>query len=145
MIGRSAVREHVFVLLFESIFNSPEDMSGIAETYFEGLDEPLDAESSAYIEDRFHAVESRLAEIDRLIEDNSTGWKIGRIGKVELSILRLAIYELKYDDDIPEKVAINEAVELAKTFGGEESFSFIIISWSTYYNKTSIFKSLFII
>ncbi len=55
----------------------------------------MDAESSAYIEERFHAVEEKLPEIDRLIEENSTGWKIGRIGKVELSILRLAIYELR--------------------------------------------------
>jgi N utilization substance protein B len=125
MIGRSAVREHVFVLLFESIFNKPEDMAEVTGTYFEGLDEPVDAESSAYIEGRFHAVEEKLPEIDRLIEENSTGWKIGRIGKVELSILRLAIYELRYDDDIPEKVAINEAVELAKKYGQDQAGAFV--------------------
>ncbi len=125
MIGRAAVREHVFVLLFELIFNSPEDMDGVADAYFEGLDSPIDAEDSAYIEARFHAVEEKLPEIDRLIDEYSTGWKIGRIGKVELSILRLALYELKYDEDIPDKVAINEAVELAKKYGQEQAGSFV--------------------
>jgi len=125
MIGRSAVREHVFVLLFESIFNRPEDMAEVTETYFEGLDEPVDAESCAYIEQRFHEVEEKLPEIDALIEEHSTGWKIGRIGKVELSILRLAVFELRYDDDIPEKVAINEAVELAKKYGQEQAGAFV--------------------
>ena len=125
MIGRPAVREHVFVLLFESIFNSPDDMDGVADAYFEGLDSPMDAEDSAYIEARFRAVEEKLPEIDRLIDEHSTGWKIGRIGKVELSILRLALYELKYDEDIPDKVAINEAVELAKKYGQEHAGSFV--------------------
>ena len=125
MIGRAAVREHVFVLLFESIFNSPDDMDGVADAYFEGLDSPMDAEDSAYIEARFRAVEEKLPEIDRLIDEHSTGWKIGRIGKVELSILRLALYELKYDEDIPDKVAINEAVELAKKYGQEQAGAFV--------------------
>lgn len=125
MIGRAAVREHVFVLLFESIFNSPDDMDGVADAYFEGLDSPMDAEDSAYIEARFRAVEEKLPEIDRLIDEHSTGWKIGRIGKVELSILRLALYELKYDEDIPDKVAINEAIELAKKYGQEHAGSFV--------------------
>ncbi len=125
MIGRSAVREHVFVLLFESIFNSPEDMDSVSQAYFEGLDSPMDAEDSAVIEARFRAVEEKIGEIDKLIEDNSTGWKINRIGKAELSILRLALYEMKYDEDIPDKVAINEAVELAKKYGQEQAGSFV--------------------
>ena len=53
------------------------------------------------------------------------GWKTGRMGKAELAILRLAVYELKYDEDVPVKVAINEAVELAKKFGGDESPAFV--------------------
>ncbi|MCR5747603.1 MAG: transcription antitermination factor NusB [Lachnospiraceae bacterium] len=124
-MGRSAVREHVFVLLFESIFNSPEDMDSVSQAYFEGLDSPMDAEDSAVIEARFRAVEEKIGEIDKLIEDNSTGWKINRIGKAELSILRLALYEMKYDEDIPDKVAINEAVELAKKYGQEQAGSFV--------------------
>ena len=53
------------------------------------------------------------------------GWKTGRMGKAELAILRLAVYEMKYDEDVPVKVAINEAVELAKKFGGDESPAFV--------------------
>ncbi|MBQ8955462.1 MAG: transcription antitermination protein NusB, partial [Lachnospiraceae bacterium] len=108
MIGRSAVREHVFILLFESLFNSREEMEAQSVNYFEGLEKPVDEESEAYISDRFHSVEVKLDEIDSMIEEKSTGWKVGRIGKVELSILRLAVYEIVYDDEVPVGVAINE-------------------------------------
>ena len=59
------------------------------------------------------------------IRDQAEGWKTRRMGKVELTILRLAVYEIQYDEEIPEKVAINEAVELAKKFGRDESPAFI--------------------
>ena len=68
---------------------------------------------------------SKAQEIDDLLNENVTGWKTGRMNKVDLSILRLAIYEMKWDDDVPVSVAINEAVELAKRFGGEESPAFV--------------------
>ena len=66
-----------------------------------------------------------LDEIDTLINTHATGWKTSRMNKVDLTILRLAVYEMKWDDDVPVSVAINEAVELAKQFGGEESPSFV--------------------
>ena len=125
MIGRSAVREHVFILLFESLFNSREEMEAQSVNYFEGLEKPVDEESEAYISDRFHSVEVKLDEIDSMIEEKSTGWKVGRIGKVELSILRLAVYEIVYDDEVPVGVAINEAVELAKKYGQDQAGSFV--------------------
>ena len=68
---------------------------------------------------------SHLPEIDALLNENAKGWKTGRMNKVDLTILRLAVYEMKWDDDIPDGVAINEAVELAKRFGGESSSSFV--------------------
>ncbi len=125
MIGRSAIREHVFVLLFESLFSSREEMEKQTENYFEGLEKPVDDESGSYIEQRFHDVEEKLPEIDALIEEKSTGWKIGRIGKVELSILRLAVYEILYDEKVPVSVAINEAVELSKKYGQDQAGSFV--------------------
>lgn len=125
MIGRSAIREHVFVLLFESLFNSSEEMDAQTVNYFDGLEKPVDSESGEYIGRRFHEVESRLPEIDALIEEKSTGWKISRIGKVELSILRLAVFEILFDDDVPASVAINEAVELSKKYGQEQAGSFV--------------------
>ena len=68
----------------------------------------------------------RIPDLDSQIDQVAAGWKTRRMGKVELTILRLALFEMKYDDSIPEKVAINEAVELAKDFGGEdESHRFV--------------------
>ena len=62
-----------------------------------------------------------IPEIDEKINEIAEGWRTRRMGKVELTILRLAVFEMKYDEEIPEKVAINEAVELAKKFGGDEA------------------------
>ena len=70
-------------------------------------------------------VMDKKSEIDKIISELSQGWKLERIGRVERNILRLAIAEMKYDDDIPVSVAINEAVELAKAYGRDESYSFV--------------------
>ena len=66
-----------------------------------------------------------MPEIDELLNENAKGWKTARMNKVDLTILRLAVYEMKWDEDVPDGVAINEAVELAKRFGGESSSSFV--------------------
>ena len=66
-----------------------------------------------------------MPEIDRILNENAKGWKTSRMNKVDLTILRLAVYELKWDDEIPVGVAINEAVELAKRFGGDDSPAFV--------------------
>ena len=85
----------------------------------------LKDEDREYLTRRAEAVMDRIPEIDGKINEAAQGWKTKRMGKAELTILRLAVYEMKYDEDIPEKVAINEAVELAKKFGGKDSPSFI--------------------
>ena len=92
--------------------------------YFETLEDAGDKEID-YIRGKYEAVVSRLPEIDALLNENAKGWKTCRMNKVDLTILRLAVYEMKWDDDIPDGVAINEAVELAKRFGGESSSSFV--------------------
>lgn len=125
MLKRSALREKVFVLLFESEFNSPEDMPEQARLYLSESPEAVDEESAKYIEERFKAVKEKQAEADKLIAEKSSGWNIDRIGKTELSILRLAVYELVYDDSIPTGVAINEAVNLAKKYGQDGAGSFV--------------------
>ena len=79
----------------------------------------------AYIMDKTAAVAARVEEIDGLLNQYSTGWKTKRMNKADLSVLRLAVYEMEMDADVPVSVAINEAVELAKRFGGEDSPSFI--------------------
>ena len=68
---------------------------------------------------------SRLSEIDAMINEAAKGWKTSRMGKVDLTIIRLAVYEMKFEEDIPTGVAINEAVELAKAYGTDESASFV--------------------
>ena len=78
------------------------------------------------VEQRFNDIRAHLPEIDASLSGYlASGWKMDRISKVDLSILRLAIYEIRYDDMIPVKVAINEAVELAKRYGGDESYKFV--------------------
>ena len=81
--------------------------------------------SAAYIATKFEGICEKITEIDEAINQVAKGWKTGRMGKAELAILRLAVYEMKYDEDVPVKVAINEAVELAKKFGGDESPAFV--------------------
>ena len=131
---RSQVREQIFKLLFRIEFNSAGDMEEQVRLFFEVP--PLDDEDRTdtrgisgrdgqYIKDKYERIVSRLAEIDALIEETAKGWSMARIGKVELTILRLAVYELKYDDDIPPRVAINEGVELAKKYGQEGAGSFV--------------------
>ncbi|MCB8611615.1 transcription antitermination factor NusB, partial [Faecalibacillus faecis] len=78
-----------------------------------------------YIKTRTLDMLSRLEEIDQKINENSKGWDIKRLGKAELTILRIAVYEIMFDEDIPDKVAINEAVELSKTYCNEKAASFI--------------------
>lgn len=131
---RSQVREHIFKLLFRIEFNSNEDMSEQLKLYFE--DSPADEDYSLigadipeveadYIREKYGHIIDKLSEIDNEIDKAAKGWSTKRIGKVELSILRLAVYEIMHDDDIPVGVAIDEAVDLAKKFGQDGASSFI--------------------
>ena len=120
---RSEIREHVFKLLFRVEFHDAAELAEQDKLYFEPLE--LTPEHRKLISDRTRIIEDKLPEIDKKIEEFSVGWKKDRIGKVELTILRLAIYEALYDDDVPAGVAINEAIELAKKYGGDDSPSFV--------------------
>lgn len=125
-MSRREIREHIFKLLFLLEFHRADELSEQAELYMDEVEEAAPTEKeSGYILDKFHKIEENLEGIDKLLSDASEGWKLNRMGKVDLSILRLAVYEMKMDEDIPTGVAINEAVELAKKFGGEESPAFI--------------------
>ena len=78
-----------------------------------------------YIREKIHSIVEHIDEIDNLINENAEKWKTTRIAKAELTILRLAVYEMKYEDDIPVSVAINEAVELAKVYGADNGAGFV--------------------
>ncbi|MEI3176870.1 MAG: transcription antitermination factor NusB [Lachnospiraceae bacterium] len=79
----------------------------------------------SYVNDKAEDIIAHLPEIDEAINAVAKGWKTSRMGKVDLTIIRLAVYELKYEEDIPTGVAINEAVELAKKYGTDTSSSFV--------------------
>ena len=105
-------------------FNSEEEMSEQLSLYFDTLEE-LSGKDQEYMSQKYRHVLEKLDEIDVLLNETSRGWKTKRMSRVDLTALRLAVYELKYDKDVPTGVAITEAVELAKRFGGETSGSFV--------------------
>ncbi|MCI9075112.1 MAG: transcription antitermination factor NusB [Dorea sp.] len=121
---RTEQREHIFKLVFGVEFHPPEELKERIRLYFE-QEEITEERDREYIAEKTEAVAAHAEEIDSLINQHSTGWKTKRMNKADLSILRLAVYEMKMDEDVPVSVAINEAVELAKRFGGEDSSSFI--------------------
>ena len=123
---RTELREHIFKMVFGYEFNSDAEMPQQMQLYFEQMDDgepdPKDVE---YIRNKALDVILKTEDIDKLINDNTKGWKTARMNKVDLSILRLAVYEMKWDEEIPESVAINEAVELSKKYSGDEGPSFV--------------------
>ncbi len=122
---RSLIREHVFVLIFMSEFNDPQDMPGEIRLYLESPEGKADDAAKAEIEERVDKILPLIPDIDRLIEKHSEKWSVERMGKVELSILRLASFEILYDESVPDKVAINEAVELAKKYGQDNAGKYV--------------------
>lgn len=123
-MSRRELREQIFKLLFRVEFNSPEDMSEQERLFFEDEDAAKDKDAD-YISDKYHKILQKLPEIDARLNERAEGWNTDRMSKVDLTILRLAVYEMCYDDTIPVGVAINEAIELAKKFGQDASSGFV--------------------
>jgi len=121
---RKQMREHIFRLLFQIEFVPGSEMPERIALYLEHLEGAND-EKKKYMRERCLQAISHVDEIDALINERASGWKTSRMNKVDLSILRLAIYEMQYDEDIPIGVAINEAVELAKKYSGDDGPSFV--------------------
>lgn len=120
---RSKLREQVFLTLFMCEFHEPDEITAQKKIYMEELEE-LSEEEKREISERADKVLSYVDRIDVLLEEKIEGWSMNRIAKVELAILRLAVFEIMYDG-IPKGVAINEAVELAKKYGGDDSSAFV--------------------
>lgn len=121
---RSTIREHIFKLLFRVEFYDTNELDSQIRLYMETLPSIDDADRE-YISDKTGTIAALIPELDEKIDSVSEGWPVSRLGKAELAIMRLAIYEICYDDDIPVNVAINEAVELAKKYGADNAPSFI--------------------
>ena len=121
---RREIREQVFKMLFRVEFYNQEEMSeqiALCEDDACSWKE----KDKTYIFEKVEKISEKLEEIDAKINEVSEGWKTGRMGKVDLTLIRLAVYEMLYEEDVPEKVAINEAVELAKQYGTDNSPSFV--------------------
>lgn len=127
---RHELREQVFKLLFRIEFNTPQDMPEQLKLFWDGFgaledEAPLSEKDALYISGKVERIQEKLSEIDAQINRNTEGWDTTRMGKVEVTILRLAVYEILYDEDIPQSVAINEAVELAKKYGQDNAGGFV--------------------
>ena len=121
---RSIIREHIFKILFRAEFYNKEELIQQTDYYVSELSSAKDKEIE-YIKDKTLAIIDKLSEIDEIINENSDGWPTNRLGKAELTIMRLAVYEIRFDEEIPDGVAINEAVELSKKYGSDNSSSFV--------------------
>lgn len=124
-MGRRELREQIFKLLFRVEFNNKEDMPEQEELFFQGEENTADEKDEQYILAKYEDIASKLETIDDRINQAAKGWDTTRMGKVDLTLIRLAVYEIQYDDEIPTGVAINEAVELAKKYGQENSPVFV--------------------
>ena len=121
---RSELREHIFRLVFGVEFNEEDEMPQQLKLYFDQLEDAKEKDLE-YIRTKAQQIAHKIPEIDRMVNEHTKGWKTTRMNKVDLSILRVAVYEMQWDDDVPVGVAIDEAVELAKKYSGEDGPSFV--------------------
>lgn len=122
-MSRKKARDNAFKCVYELEFGRDENIEKILKNCYE--ENNNNADEKEYIQSVLKGIKENLAEIDNIILSKLKSWSFDRIAKIDLAILRLAIYEIKYIEDIPEKVSANEAVELAKTYGNNDSKSFV--------------------
>ena len=122
-MSRSKARQVAMCMLYSELLGGAETPADVCEKIEER--DALDQEDLLYVEQVVAGVQAHAADVDALIGEHAVGWSLERIARVDLSILRVAVYEMLYRDDVPVGASINEAVELAKRYGGEKSFAFI--------------------
>ncbi len=120
-MNRTRAREYAFVLLFEYKFQ-PEEIETILQDFIEEYNPGAQQE---YIERIVRGVASNVEEIDKMIDGVSKDWKTERMSCVSIAVLRLAVYEILFCEDIPSVVSVNEAVALAKKYDGDEAAPFV--------------------
>ena len=130
-MNRRQLRDYTFKLLFHVTFYQNGELDDQLENYLDECMFPEEGQllltepEKEELKVRFRDINGKLPEINAKIEEAAEGWKPERMNRVDLTILRLACYEIGFDEEVPEKVAINEAVELAKKYGGDESPRFV--------------------
>lgn len=127
-MNRREIRERIFKLLFRVEFYKAGEMEEQKELFLEDAEdfpENVSEKDKLEITEKYDAIAAKLSGIDAMIDEKATGWSTKRMGKVDLTIIRLAVYEICFDEQVPTGVAINEAVELAKRYGQDGSPSFV--------------------
>ncbi len=120
-MGRAKIRDIAFKCEYQVVMG--QTVVEVLENCF--AERELDDVAVEIISKDLKGIEENIEAINSLIETNLKKWSMNRIPKIDLAILRLAIFEIKYDETVPYKVAVNEAIELAKTYSTDESPSFI--------------------
>jgi len=120
---RREFREHTAILTFIFEFYPEAEWTEQFKLYADYA--KIKEEDRESLRQRVFSIEGKKAEIDSLIDGASKKWRISRLSKTDLMLLRVAVYEIRFDDEIPNKVSINEAVELAKIYGGDETPAFV--------------------
>lgn len=133
---RRQIREEIFKIIFQADFHTQEDLPEQVDLFLQDESEPeketeefpvksdKELEQEKYIADKSSDIFAHVEEIDAIIDEAVEGWKTSRMAKVDLSLIRLAVYEIRYEK-LPKGIAINEAVELAKTYGTDQSAGFV--------------------
>lgn len=122
-MNRHSMREHVFKLTFSYEFDTEMPVEEHLEHYF--ADVKTKEDEVAYMSKRFKGILKNREAIEKVLNKASQKWEVSRIANVDLAILRVAVYEIFVDKEIPTNVAVNEAVEIAKKYGGDASPKFI--------------------
>lgn len=123
-MSRRKARKHAFILIFQMSFRDDENILDVAKTYFEE-EQIIEGEEKQFILTLLQGAIDNKDKLDEIISEHSKGWEVDRINKVDAAIMRLCLYELLFENNIPKSVSINEAVELAKKYSTDESPAFI--------------------
>ena len=121
---RRQLRENVFKMLFRVEFHDDKELPEQLILFEDEL-EPISEDEKIYMTNKYKDIYAHIEELDAAINEVSKGWKPIRMGKVDLTLIRLAVYEIRFEEEIPVKVSINEAVELAKKYGTDDSPAFV--------------------
>ncbi len=134
-MGRHEQREQLFKLLFRVEFNLLEDMPEQIQLFFQDEEVEYTEKAMNAISEKYEKIQEKLPQIDKMLDEKAEGWNTVRMGKVELTVLRIAVFEMMFDDDVPATVAINEAIEIAKMYGQETSGGFVNAVLAKFVNK----------
>ena len=121
---RRQLRENIFKMLFRVEFHDDKELPEQLILFEDEL-EPISEDEKIYMTNKYKDIYAHIEELDAAINEVSKGWKTIRMGKVDLTLIRLAVYEIRFEEEIPVKVSINEAVELAKKYGTDDSPAFV--------------------